>query len=48
MRDALFAAASRFDDIATITEREGAYTNIGFFRQSAVRCRRAAEGGSFY
>jgi hypothetical protein len=32
-------AADRFEDLASITESDGPYTNAGFFRASARRCR---------
>ncbi len=31
--EALTMAASRFEDIATIIERDGSYTNVEFFRK---------------
>jgi hypothetical protein len=46
LRDALQMAAGRFEDLADIIERDGSYTNVGFFRASARRCRAALAGQS--
>jgi hypothetical protein len=42
LKEALESAASRFDDIASLIEQSGPYTDVNFLRASAERCRLAA------
>lgn len=48
LEEALRLAGDRFEDMATILEEGTVYTNAGFFRASARRCRQAGDGGAFH
>ncbi len=48
LSDALRHAISRFDDLATIIEKDGGYSNAGFMKASARRCRQALAGKPFH
>lgn len=46
LRSTLHMAADRFDDLAKMLEEDRTYDPVHFMRQSAARCRLAADNKS--
>lgn len=47
LREALRLAADRFEDLGKAIDEHGSYDNAGFMYATAIRCRKAMQGGTF-